>query len=127
MVESVIRKKSFAFSLEIIELYKRMLSQHEYVISKQLLRSSTSIGANVVEASAGQSRDDFKAKMSIASKEARETQYWLLLLAESKLCTLELAMPLQHVDELIRMLTAIVKTTTENSKLTTQNSLRGAE
>lgn len=101
MGESIIQKKTFAFALEIIELYRRLQEEREYVISKQLLRNGTSIGANVEEASAGQSRKDFLAKMSIASKEARETQYWLRLLQAS------------HVNEIIRILTSIVKATSE--------------
>jgi four helix bundle protein len=73
--QSIIQKKSFEFALSVIELYKLLIAQNEYVLSKQLLRSGTSIGANVEEASAGQSKKDFIAKMSIASKEARETLY----------------------------------------------------
>ncbi|HEY9895309.1 MAG TPA: four helix bundle protein [Candidatus Sericytochromatia bacterium] len=75
MAESLIQKKSFEFSLKIIRLYKRLQTQREFVLSNQLLRSGTSIGANVEEASAGQSRKDFVAKMSIAAKEAREMRY----------------------------------------------------
>jgi four helix bundle protein len=74
-VDSIIRTKSFEFALSVIRLYQALQQQHEYVISKQLLRCGTSIGASVEEASAGQSRKDFLSKMAIASKEARETQY----------------------------------------------------
>ena len=84
-MDSVVRQKSFEFALAIIELYRKLQERHEYVISRQLLRSGTSIGANVEEATAGQSRKDFLSKMAIASKEARETKYWLLLLQQSKL------------------------------------------
>ena len=77
------------------------------------MRSGTSIGANVEEASAGQSRKDFLAKMSIASKEARETQYWLRLLQASQIVNVDVKEQLNHVDELIRILTSIVKTTGE--------------
>lgn len=73
MNDSIVKEKSFQFSLKIIELYKKLSSQNEYIISKQLLRSGTSIGANIEEALAGQSKKDFTAKMSISSKEARET------------------------------------------------------
>ena len=114
MTESIIQNKSFAFALEIIQLYRKLQEQREYVISKQLLRSGTSIGANVEEASAGQSRKDFLAKMSIASKEARETQYWLRLLQASQIVNVDVNEQLNHVDELIRILTSIVKTTGEN-------------
>ena len=115
VAESTIQKKSFRFALEIIELYRELLERKEYVISKQLLRSGTSIGANVEEASAAQSRNDFLSKMSIASKEARETKYWLRLLQESELVAIDVTNELTHVDELIRMLTSIVKTTSERS------------
>ncbi|HAZ43441.1 MAG TPA: four helix bundle protein [Cyanobacteria bacterium UBA11371] len=114
MTESIIQNKSFAFALEIIQLYRKLQEQREYVISKQLLRSGTSIGANVEEASAGQSRKDFLAKMSIASKEARETQYWLRLLQASQIVNIDAIQQLNHVDELIRILTSIVKTTGDN-------------
>ncbi|MCU0545671.1 MAG: four helix bundle protein [Oscillatoriaceae cyanobacterium Prado104] len=114
MSKSIIQNKSFVFALEIIQLYRKLQEQREYVISKQLLRSGTSIGANVEEASAGQSRKDFLAKMSIASKEARETQYWLRLLQASQIVNVDVNEPLNHVDELIRILTSIVKTTGEN-------------
>jgi four helix bundle protein len=88
MSESIIRNKSFQFSLKIIQLYKQLLNEKEYIISRQLLKSGTSIGANVEEALAGQSKKDFTAKMSISSKEARETKYWLRLLKESELTLL---------------------------------------
>lgn len=86
-MQSLIKTKSYNFALEVITLYKQLIEQNEYVISKQLLKSGTSIGANVEEALAGQSRPDFLSKMSIASKEARETNYWLRLLRDSKLLT----------------------------------------
>ena len=74
--ENIILNKSFAFSVRIVNLYKYLCSEKkEYVLSKQLLRSGTSIGANVNEAQAAQSKNDFISKMSIASKEARETKY----------------------------------------------------
>ncbi|MBF2051492.1 MAG: four helix bundle protein [Elainella sp. C42_A2020_010] len=114
MAESIIQRKSFEFALEIIELYRMLQVRKEYVLSKQLLRSGTSIGANVEEASAGQSRKDFLAKMAIASKEARETKYWLRLLQQSKLIDFAVDQELAHVEELIRILTAIVKTTTHS-------------
>lgn len=113
-MDSVIRQKSFEFALAIIELYRKLQERHEYVISRQLLRSGTSIGANVEEATAGQSRKDFLSKMAIASKEARETKYWLLLLQKSKLVDIDVTSHLGQVEELIRILTSIVKTTSEN-------------
>ena len=113
MQESIIQKKSFAFALQIAQLYRKLLEQHEYVLSRQLLRSGTSIGANVEEASADQSRRDFLAKMALASKEARETRYWLRLLQESDLVKIDVSSELNNVNEIIRILTAIVKTTGE--------------
>ncbi len=113
--ENIIRLKSFEFALEIIVLYKNLIEEREYVISKQLLRSGTSIGANVEEASAAQSRRDFLSKMSIASKEARETKYWLRLLQKSNLAQMDLSDCLQDIDEIVRILTSIVMTTKRNS------------
>ncbi|MEW6585347.1 MAG: four helix bundle protein [Nitrospirota bacterium] len=80
-----IREITFAFSLDIINLYKRCIAANEYVLSKQMLKSGTSLGANVEEAQAAQTKNDFIAKMAIASKEARETKYWLRLIKEGKL------------------------------------------
>ncbi len=107
---SIILDKTFDFALSIIDLYKRMLEQKEFILSKQLLRSGTSIGANVEEATAAISKKDFIAKMSIASKEARETRYWLRLIHKSKLVDLNTEMYLSNIDDLINILTAIVKT-----------------
>jgi four helix bundle protein len=122
--ESPILSKSFAFALTIIKLYSELQKRNESVLSKQLLRSGTSIGANVEEATAAQSKRDFLSKMSIASKEARETRYWLRLLNKSDLVPVNVSVELQQVEELIRILTSIVKTTGEslNSESKTQNS-----
>ena len=116
MAERIIEKKSFDFALEIIELYRQLGEEREYVLSKQLLRSGTSIGANVHEARAGQSRADFLAKMCIAAKEARETHYWLRLLRESHLTAIDVSTILDHAEELVRILTAAVKTTSAPSQ-----------
>lgn len=113
-------EKSFNFALTVIKLYKTLVSNKEFVISKQLLRSGTGIGANVNEASAAESRNDFKHKMSIASKEARESLYWLYLLKEGDLVDINVDHELSDCDELVRILTSIVKTT-QNSSLKTQN------
>lgn len=114
MSESVIKNKSFQFSLKIIHLYKKLIGENEYIISRQLLKSGTSIGANIEEALAGQSKRDFIAKMSISSKEARETKYWLRLLKESELTSLDVNDLLNDIEEIIRMLTSIVKTSQNN-------------
>jgi four helix bundle protein len=115
MANSIIQQKSFQFALDIIELYKVLIADHEYILSKQLLKSGTSIGANVEEATAGQSRQDFIAKLSIASKEARETRYWLRLLQASQLVKYDYSPWLAGADEQIRLLTAIVKTSSTNT------------
>ncbi len=108
--ENIIQNKSFDFALTVIELYKELISNKEFVISKQLLRSATSIGANVEEGSAAQTNRDFVHKMSISSKEARETRYWLRLLDRSKLVQLDYSTYLRDIEEIIKILTAIVKT-----------------
>ena len=115
MKENVILEKSFDFALEIIEVYRQCVAQREYVLSRQLLRSGTSIGANVEEAIAGQSRADFISKMCIATKEARETRYWLRLLQASRLVDMDFSCALSSAQELIRILTSIVKSSQENS------------
>lgn len=114
--KNVIQEKAYNFALSIIDLYKKMEIQNEYTLSKQLLRSGTSIGANVEEASAAQSKKDFISKMSIASKEARETNYWLRLLRDSKLCDgVDLKGLISESEEIIKILTAIVKTSQQNN------------
>ena len=105
-----VREKSYAFALEIVRLSRDLTAKQEYVLARQTLRAGTSIGANVEEAIAGQSRRDFIAKMSIASKEARETHYWLRLLRDSGIVRRERSNEvLERCDELVRLLTAIVK------------------
>lgn len=112
MKENLIKDKSYRFALSIIDLYKILVAEKEYVMSKQLLKAGTSIGANVEEALAGQSRADFLSKMSIASKEAREARYWLHLLRDSNtLDTEHLIHLIQESECLIHILTSIVKTT----------------
>lgn len=106
--------KSFNFALEIIELYKELIRNSEFVLSKQLLRSATSIGANVNEAQAAASKKDFLNKMCIAAKEARETDYWLKLLSKSQFVKNDYTKYLNDINELIKMLTAIVKSTKNN-------------
>ncbi|MBX9850498.1 MAG: four helix bundle protein [Cytophagaceae bacterium] len=108
--ENIIIAKTFNFSLKTIELYKVLVKQNEYVISKQLLKSATSIGANVEEANAGQTKKDFIAKMAIASKEARETKYWLRLLEKSQIVKYNYSGFLSEIEEIIRILTSIIKT-----------------
>lgn len=114
MKESIVQQKSFQFSLKIISLYKELIKENEYIVSKQLLRSGTSIGANIEEALAGQSKREFTAKMSISSKEARESKYWLRLLKQSELTSIDVDSLILDIDELIRILTSIVKTSQQN-------------
>ena len=116
MSKNIIQEKSFDFSLAIVSLYKKMLKENEYVLSKQILRSGTSIGANIVEASAGISKKDFIAKMSISSKEARETRYWLQLIDKSDLIDINVKEELKLVEDIINILTAIVKTSQQRIK-----------
>lgn len=108
--ENLIKEKTFNFALSIIELYKICKSQNEFILSKQLLRSGTSIGANVQEALAGFSEKDFLHKMSIASKEARETQYWIDLLSQSQLVQFDESKYKTDIQSIVNILTSIVKT-----------------
>ena len=109
--KSIVKEKAFEFALQIIKLSRFLQDKNEYIISKQILRSGTSIGANITEALAGQSTRDFSFKMSIASKESRETFYWLSLLHQSQLVRYDFSKEMERCKELIRLLTAIVKTT----------------
>jgi four helix bundle protein len=109
-----IAELSFDFALQVISLYRILLENREFVLSKQLLKAATSIGANIEEAGAAQTKKDFISKMSIASKEARETKYWLRLLDKSKLVSLDYTEYLQKIEPIIRILTKIVKTAQQN-------------
>ena len=107
---NLIQDKSFSFALSIIELYKQLKAENEFIISKQLLRSGTSIGANIEEGLYGQSRADFIAKLSISLKEAVETRYWLKLLKQSSLVNIDLKKYLSSIDDIINILVKILKT-----------------
>lgn len=113
--DNVVLQKSYEFALSIIHLYIQLQKQHEYVLSRQLLRCGTSIGANVEEAQAAQSRADFVSKMSIASKEARESNYWMRLLRDSELTTVDVSVQLAQSAELVKIIAAIVKSTRDNT------------
>ncbi len=121
MRDNTVQQKAFEFALQVINLYCRLRDNREYVLSKQLLRSGPSIGANVEEALGDQSRNDFIAKMSIAYKEARETRYWLLLLQASQLARIDVSQELSQVEELLRLLTSIIKTTQQTPNQTNRN------
>ena len=110
---NIIESKSFKFAVRIVNLYKHLTSiKKEYVLSKQLLRSGTSIGANVSEAQKAQSKADFYTKMCIALKEANETLYWLRLLNETDYLTQKEYDDISaDIDEIIPILTSICKNT----------------
>lgn len=102
MRENIVQEKSFAFAVRIVKLYKFLVEEKkEYTLSKQILRSVTSVGANIEEALGGYSIKDFRAKMSISYKEIRETKYWLRLLKETNFMTEEMFQSLfPEADEL---------------------------
>ena len=110
--DNIIIKKSYAFALDIVLLYKQLIQKKEFVLSKQILRSATSVGANIHEAVASESKRDFIHKLSIALKEARETSYWLHLLTDSNYISNETFKTLnEKCEELIRILNSIILTT----------------
>ena len=109
--KNVIKEKSFAFAIEIVSIYKILAERKEFVLSKQLLRSGTSIGANVRESEHAQSKADFIHKLSIALKEANETEYWIDLLFETKyLSQTEFDIIKPKIVELLKLLTSIINT-----------------
>lgn len=110
MKTNIIQEKSFSFAVKAIKIYKLLQENREFILSKQFLRSATSIGANVEEALAAISRKDFAAKMSISSKEARETLYWLRILEAGEFMNYDYSSLKSEADKLIRILSAIVKT-----------------
>ena len=125
MEENVIVVKSKAFALRIIRLYQNLQKEHEFTLSKQMLRSGTSVGANVKEAIRAYSRADFFSKMNIALKEASETEYWLELLFESGYITNETAYKSIYHDcqEIISVLVSIIKTWENNKDVNTQQMI----
>ena len=112
---NVIQEKSFLFALSIIRFYKKLSANREFVVGNQLLKSGTSIGANIEEALAAQSRKDFLHKMSLASKEGREIKYWLRLIDEGKIMKVSSDL-FMEIEEINSILTSIVKTTAESLK-----------
>lgn len=116
MKDNIIKDRSYQFALRIIKLCLWLRDNKHFEISNQLLRSGTSIGANVEEALAGHSRKDFLHKMTIASKEARETFYWLRLLRDSKILNTEQTQDIiLESEEIVKILTSIVKTGQKNA------------
>lgn len=106
MKENIIQTKSYEFALKIVKLHRVLVeNKKEFVLSKQLLRCGTSIGANIEEAIGGQSEKDFYAKLTVSYKEARETKYWIRLLKDSEYLDKEIANDfLSDVEELLRII-----------------------
>lgn len=120
MATNLIQTKTFAFSLQIISVYKLLQQEREYVLSKQLLRCSTSVGAMVMEADHAESRADFRHKMSIAQKEINESIYWLKLLeASNYLSSEQLFLPLKDANDILHIITRILITVKQNMNLNT--------
>ncbi|MBN1197981.1 MAG: four helix bundle protein [Bacteroidales bacterium] len=118
MKESVVEKKSYQFSLRIVKLYQYLLKEHkEYVLSKQVLKSGTAIGAIIREAEQAESTPDFIHQLSISLKEAKETEYWLSILKDTDYIDKKMFDSInEDCDEVISLLTRIIKTTKANLK-----------
>jgi four helix bundle protein len=114
--DNIVQQKTFAFSVRIVKLYKYIVEEkREFVLSKQLLRCGTSIGANVEEAIGGLSKADFIARLSIAYKEARETVYWIKLMqATDYLNEQEASSILLDAEEILKIIGSIIKTSKQN-------------
>ena len=110
--DNIIQEKSYDFAVRTVNLYKHLSQERkEFVLSKQLLRSGTSIGANIEEAIGGQSRKDFYAKLTIAYKEARETHYWIRLLKDTGFLSKDTAQSfLNDTEEMLKIIGSIQKT-----------------
>ena len=118
-MDNIVEEKSFKFALRIVRLYKYLTEKKkENILSKQMLRSGTSIGANISEAQQAQSNEDFISKMSIALKETTETKYWIRLLCEAEYLKEEESKSiLNDCIELEKMLVSIVKTSKRQNQL----------
>ena len=117
MKKNIIKDKSFAFALRIVNLYKFICDKKEYVLSKQLLRSGTAVGALIREAEHAESKADFIHKMAISLKEANETEYWIELLYQSEFIDKTAYQSIKmDIEELLKLLTSIIKTTKLNAK-----------
>lgn len=109
--KNIVKEKSFLFAIEIVGLYKVLAERKEFVLSRQMLRSGTSIGANIREAEQAQSKADFIHKLSISLKEANETEYWLELLFETQyISESEFLNMKPKIMELLKLLTSIINT-----------------
>ena len=108
---NIIKDRTYKFVIDIVYLYQQMREQNEFILSKQVVRSGTSIGANIEESIAAQSRKDFISKMAISSKEARETNYWLRLIRDTHLLKdINLTNLINESEEIIKIITFIIKT-----------------
>lgn len=116
--KNILREKSFTFAVRIIKFYKYLKSKHdEYILSRQIIRSGTSIGALIRESENAESKKDFIHKLNISLKETDETQYWLALLYETEFITKKMFDSINtDVEELIKLLVASVRTSKENLK-----------
>lgn len=112
MKENIIQTKSYAFSVKIINIFKHLQKEkREFILSKQLIRSGTSIGANIEEAIGGQSKKDFFAKLTISYKEARESKYWIRLLRDAEYLETGVSQELLlDIEEILRIIGSIQKT-----------------
>ena len=111
---NVIREKSYSFAIKIVLFCQKLPSQYNFTLSNQLLRSGTSIGANIEEAGGAYSKKEFRAKLGIAYKEARETKYWLRLLKDTDISPASEIDPLiSDVGEIIKILVSILKSSQE--------------
>ena len=118
MSESIVGEKSFKFAVRVVNLYKFLQEKKEFVLSQQILRSGTSIGANICEALEAQSDKDFVSKMGISLKESAETIYWLRLLRETDyIADQQFESMYKDVYELKLIISSIIKTKKENMKL----------
>jgi four helix bundle protein len=115
--ESVLKEKSYAFAIRVINLAKFLREEKkEFILSKQIVRCGTSVGANIEEASGAQSNNDFIAKLHISLKEAKETHYWVRLLRDTEYISKEQAQSLiDDIDEIITILTKSLKTVKSNN------------
>ena len=112
-MENIIENKSFDFAVRVVNMYKHQtVNKNEYILSKQLLKSGTSIGANVSEAQKAQSKADFHTKMTIALKEANETYYWLRLLYKTDFLTSKEFSSIEtDIKEIVAILTSVCRKT----------------
>lgn len=114
--ENIIQRKSYVFALKVVKLHQYLCNEkNEYIISKQLLRSATSVGANIEEAIGAQSKKDFISKLSIAYKEARESHYWIRLLTDAKYIQNDAnIILLRDIEEILKIIGSILKTMKKN-------------